>query len=76
MFIGLIAVASAITFLVGRDLAQAMNRLSGRVTSVARGELDGDVPDIERIDEVGTMARALLVLRDTSREAAELNSTS
>ncbi len=72
VFIGLIAVASAITFIIGRDLAQAMNRLSTRVTSVARGELDGDVPDIERIDEVGTMARALLVLRDTSREAAEL----
>src|SRR5208283_5362984 len=72
VFIGLIAVASAITFIIGRDLAQAMNRLSTRVTSVARGELDGDVPDIERVDEVGTMARALLVLRDTSREAAEL----
>src|SRR5271165_6143938 len=72
VFIGLIAVASAITFIIGRDLAQAMNRLSTRVTGVARGELDGDVPDIERVDEVGTMARALLVLRDTSREAAEL----
>ena len=72
VFIGLIAVASAITFIIGRDLAQAMNRLSTRVTSVARGELDGDVPDIERVDEVGSMARALLVLRDTSREAAEL----
>jgi diguanylate cyclase (GGDEF)-like protein len=72
VFICLIAVASVITFIIGRDLAQAMNRLSNRVTRVARGELDGDVPDIERVDEVGTMARALLILRDTSREAAEL----
>ncbi len=72
VFIGLIAVASAITFIIGRDLAHAMNRLSRRVTSVAKGELDGEVPDVQRADEVGVMARALLVLRDTSREAAEL----
>jgi len=49
-----------------------MNRLSRRVASVAKGELDGEVPDVERADEVGAMARSLLVLRDTSREAAEL----
>jgi len=72
VFFGLIAVAGVITFIIGRDLAEAMNRLSNRVTSVARGELDGDVPDIDRVDEVGTMARALMILRDTSREAAEL----
>ena len=72
VFICLIAVGGVITFIIGRDLAEAMNRLSTRVTSVANGELDGDVPDVERVDEVGTMARALLILRDTSREAAEL----
>ncbi len=72
VFIGLIALASGMTFIIGRDLSQAMNRLSRRVTSVAKGELDDDVPDVERADEVGAMARALLVLRDTSREAAEL----
>jgi diguanylate cyclase (GGDEF)-like protein len=72
VFIGLIAMASSVTFLVGRDLTRALNRLSHRVTGVARGQLDGEVHDIERTDEVGAMARALLVLRDTSREAAEL----
>ena len=72
VFIGLIAFASIITFIIGRDLAQAMNRLSRRVNSVAKGELDGEVPDVDRADEVGVMARALMVLRDTSREAAEL----
>jgi diguanylate cyclase (GGDEF)-like protein len=72
VFIGMIVLASAVTYLIGRDLAEAMTRLSRRVTSVARGELDGEVPDVQRADEVGVMARALLVLRDTSREAAEL----
>jgi diguanylate cyclase (GGDEF)-like protein len=72
VFLCLISLAGLITYLVGRDMARAMNRLSSRVTSVARGELDGEVPDVERSDEIGAMARALLVLRDTSREAAEL----
>lgn len=64
--------AAAVTFYLGRDLAEAIRRLSSRVSGVARGELDGDIPEIQRSDEVGVMARALLVLRDTSREAAEL----
>jgi diguanylate cyclase (GGDEF)-like protein len=72
VFLGMMCVAGAATFVLGRDLALAMNRLTQRVAGVARGELDGDVPDIERADEVGVMARALLMLRDTSREAVEL----
>lgn len=68
----LTAVAALVTFYLGRDLARAMSRLSARVTGVARGELEDDIPEVQRRDEVGAMARALLVLRDTSREAAEL----
>lgn len=68
----LTAVAAAVTFYLGRDLARAISRLSDRITRVARGELEGEIPEIQRGDEVGDMARALLVLRDTSREAAEL----
>jgi len=72
VFLALIGVAGAATFVLGRDLSVAMDRLTRRVAGVAKGELDGDVPDVDRADEVGMMARALLVLRDTSREAAEL----
>ncbi len=70
--IALILVACFMTFLLGHDLARALGRLSNRVVSVAKGELDDDIPEIERRDEVGVMARALLVLRDTSKEIAEL----
>ncbi len=72
VFIGLIGVASIVTFMLGRDLSGALTRLSSRVAGVAAGELDGPVPEIHRGDEVGVVARSLLVLRDTSREAAEL----
>jgi diguanylate cyclase (GGDEF)-like protein len=72
MFTGLIALASTFTFVVGRNLSAALTRLSARVASIAKGELEGGVPETERKDEVGVMARALLVLRDNSREAVEL----
>ncbi len=72
LFTGPIVLASIVTFVIGRNLARALNRLSVRVVSVAQGELDGEVPETERRDEVGVMARALLVLRDNSREAIEL----
>ena len=71
-FSGLIALASLLTLLLGHNLSGALKRLSVRVASVARGELDDEIPGLERGDEVGVMARALLVLRDTGRETIEL----
>jgi len=72
IFILLIVLAGALTYILGRNLSQALTHLSDRVASVARGQLEGEIPEIGRSDEVGVMARALLVLRDTSREVAEL----
>ncbi len=72
VFTALIALAGIVTYLLGHDLSGAMVRLSARVASVAKGELDGPVPEVHRRDEVGIMARALLVLRDNSKEALEL----
>jgi diguanylate cyclase (GGDEF)-like protein len=72
VFGGLIALASILTYAIGDNLARALKRLAARVARVAKGEFDGEVPEIERRDEVGVMARALLVLRDNSRDAVEL----
>ncbi len=71
-FVAMITAAGLLSRVIGRDMVRAMNRLSHRVASVADGKLDGPVPEIGRRDEIGVIARALLVLRDTSREAAEL----
>jgi len=72
VFSGLITLAGLLTFLIGNDLAMALKRVAARVASVARGEFEGAIPDVDRPDEVGVMARALLVLRDNSRDAVEL----
>jgi signal transduction histidine kinase len=73
VFAGLMVVAGLFTFLLGRDLSASLSRLTVRISSVAGGEFEGKVPEVERQDEVGIMARALLVLRDRSRDAAELS---
>jgi signal transduction histidine kinase/FixJ family two-component response regulator len=70
----LILLAGIPSTLLARDLSRALRRTSRRVAAVAAGELDGDVPDTDRGDEVGHMARALLVLRDNSVEALRLKS--
>jgi diguanylate cyclase (GGDEF)-like protein len=70
--LALIGTAGLLTFLLGWDLAKALQRLSARMARFGKGEFEGEVPGIEREDEVGAMARALLVLRENSREAAEL----
>jgi signal transduction histidine kinase/ActR/RegA family two-component response regulator len=70
----LILLAGIPSTLLARDLSRALRRTSRRVAAVAAGELDGDVPDTDRGDEVGLMARALLVLRDNSVEALRLKS--
>jgi diguanylate cyclase (GGDEF)-like protein len=64
--------AGLLSVILAQDLSRALRRVSRSVQEVAGGALDGEVPDIDRGDEVGVMARALLALRDTSREAAEL----
>jgi methyl-accepting chemotaxis protein len=70
--LALLSLAALISLVIGRDVASALKRLAERVERVAGGELDQPIADIERGDEVGRMARALLVLRDTSREAQML----
>lgn len=71
-FVALIVISGIIAFLISNNLSRAMSRLTSRIARVAEGEFDEEVPDIDRSDEVGVMARALLVLRDNSREAVEL----
>ena len=48
-----------------RDITQAMARLS-------LGELDTPIPALDRRDEVGAMARALVVFKENSRERERL----
>jgi methyl-accepting chemotaxis protein len=68
-----IVIAAAIAGLVGcalvwvvlvRLLARPLGRLAGAMDRLSRGEVDTAVPESDRADQVGDMARAVLVFRD------------
>jgi methyl-accepting chemotaxis protein len=51
-----------------------LNELTEVIAEVAKGELEVHVPHADRADEVGSMAKAVEVLRDTSKAAREAQS--
>ena len=61
-----------LTFWIGRSLSQPILRLTGVTNRIAEGDFAIEVPDRGRRDEVGTLAKAIDVLREHSAEAARL----
>ena len=57
---------------VVRRVAQPLSRLTVAVTRMAEGDLAADIPGVNRMDELGKMAGAVLVLRDRASEAQRL----
>ncbi len=68
----LVALAAALSLVIGSQLAKALARLSGAMADIAGGRLDCEIAGTERGDEIGGMARSLDVLRGTSREVERL----
>ena len=65
-------VTLGLTFWIGRSLSGPILRMSEVTNRIAAGELTIEVPDSDRADEVGTLAKAIDVLRKRSSEAARL----
>ena len=59
--------------LIGRSLSRPIVRLTTVMRGLADGDLSAEVPDPERRDEVGAMARAVQVFKDAliAKRAAE-----
>ena len=64
--------AVALTLWIGRSLSEPILRLARVTNRIAEGEFVIEVPDRGRNDEVGTLAKAIDVLREHSAEAARL----
>jgi methyl-accepting chemotaxis protein len=72
--------ATLLTLMIGagavlvllRRVVQPVQALTGSITRIADGELGIDVPHTVRSDEIGTMAKAVEILRDGSRAARAL----
>jgi methyl-accepting chemotaxis protein len=71
--VALLALMSVgLTFWIGRSLSAPILRLTRVTNQIAEGDFSIEVPDRGRTDEVGTLAKAIDVLREHSAEAARL----
>jgi Methyl-accepting chemotaxis protein len=71
--IGFVAVlAIVVSVVISRRLAAPMLGLADAVPRIARKEYDVTIPAVDQNDEVGSVARAIDVLRQQSREADRL----
>jgi signal transduction histidine kinase len=62
----ILLVASLLVVKLG--FADPLSRITQTMGRLSKGELDNEIPFAERRDEIGDMARALAVFRDTARE--------
>ena len=69
----LIGISFGLAMLLSRLIARPITGLTRSMTDLAAGKNDIDVPDVKRADELGDMARAVLVFRDAAvaKQAAE-----
>jgi methyl-accepting chemotaxis protein len=64
--IALIGIAITLAVVLSQLIAQPISRLTATMASLAAGRNDITVPDLDRTDELGDMARAVLVFRDAA----------
>ena len=72
--IGLAVVGLGLFFnwLIGRSIAGPLRRLSGAMSKLAAGDSSIDIPSTEAKDEIGAMARTVIVFRDNAIEREQL----
>jgi methyl-accepting chemotaxis protein len=69
---GIIAVTILVAWLIDRDITGSLGGLKTAMDRLAKGELMTVIPGTDRQDEVGGMAAAVLVFKDSMAEAEQL----
>jgi methyl-accepting chemotaxis protein len=67
-----LAIGATIALLTARSIATPIQGMTGTMTRLASGQLDVDVPAVGTKDEIGEMAKAVLVFRDAAIEKVRL----
>jgi len=72
LFIAVLVVAVVIGVLGGvfaGTISKPINTIADRMRALSKGDLEVDIPDIDREDEIGRMARAIEVFKENAIEA-------
>ena len=59
-------VSGGIAWMIGRSISRPLGQLGARMRGLADGKLEGDIPGIERGDEVGAMAATVQIFKDNA----------
>jgi methyl-accepting chemotaxis protein len=59
-------VSGGIAWMIGRSISRPLDQLGTRMRGLADGALDGDIPGIERSDEIGKMAATVQIFKDNA----------
>jgi methyl-accepting chemotaxis protein len=70
--IGMVAFGLGFSWLIGRSITRPINGLSGVMKQLAAGDTGARIPATGARDEIGEMARAVIVFRDTMIEREKL----
>ena len=70
--IAMVAFGLGFSWLIGRSITRPLNGLSGAMQQLADGDTSAHIPAINARDEIGEMARAVIVFRDTMIEREKL----
>ena len=70
--ITLLLISGVLVYLVGRSISRPVKQLTGQMQELAGGNTEMVVPGAARRDEVGAMARAVVVFRDGAIERRRL----
>jgi methyl-accepting chemotaxis protein len=69
---GTLLLGLVLNFLVGRSISLPLTRLQQAMQRLADGDTQSDIPSTKATDEIGAMARTVLVFRDNARERERL----
>jgi methyl-accepting chemotaxis protein len=70
--IAMVAFGLGFSWLIGRSITCPLNGLSGVMKQLADGDTSARIPATDARDEIGEMARAVIVFRDTMIEREKL----
>jgi methyl-accepting chemotaxis protein len=64
--LGIALIAGVVAWLIGRSITRPLGQLGARMQTLAEGSIEPEIPGIGRRDEVGAMAKAVQVFRDSA----------
>ncbi len=67
-----ILVGAALAFFTGKAISQPINAMTNVMSRLSKGELEAEIPSLDRRDEIGSMAKAVNVFKDNALETERL----